>query len=138
VGRATPQGLGPLRGLDNVHVYDPVPFETAPEVVRACDVGIIPYRVGGLIDYVHPKKCFEYLAAGLPVVATGLPALRGLRPWVRVGDGPDGFTTAVGRALRCAGCAAAVWFGGQLAAANSWDARGRQLLAELEALGGPR
>ena len=75
VGPATPAGRLPLAGLPNVHLAGPVPYKDAPAFVRGLDVGLIPYRVGGRVDYVHPKKCYEYLATGIPVVATPLPAL---------------------------------------------------------------
>jgi glycosyltransferase involved in cell wall biosynthesis len=133
-GPATPAGRLPLEGLANVHLAGPVPYEDAPALVRGFDVGLIPYRRGGRVDYVHPKKCYEYLAAGLPVVATPLPALMALDAPVRLADGPDDFGKAITAALAEAGDSAAVGLRRATAVANSWHARGvrlRALLAEL-------
>jgi hypothetical protein len=41
-------------------------------------VGLIPYAINGYTRGVAPLKCFEYLAAGLAVVSTDVPAMVGL------------------------------------------------------------
>jgi glycosyltransferase involved in cell wall biosynthesis len=135
VGPATQAGLAPLRGLSNVHIKDAVPYAKAPDLVRGFDVGIIPYRVGGLIDYVHPKKFFEYLCAGKPVVATALPALVALGAAVRTATGPEEFAAAVHSAL-CEPQIAAARFRA-VAVANSWQVRGAILRSLLAGLGEP-
>jgi glycosyltransferase involved in cell wall biosynthesis len=47
-------------------------------VLRAADAAIIPYAANELTRSIFPMKVYEYLAAGLPVVATPLPALAGV------------------------------------------------------------
>ena len=39
------------------------------------DIGIIPYKINNFTDSVYPCKLNEYLALGLPVVATNLKEL---------------------------------------------------------------
>lgn len=136
IGPATPAGRRPLAGLPNVHLFPPIPYAKAPAAVRSFDVGVIPYRVGELVDYVHPKKCYEYLAAGKPVVATPLPALRRLPAPIRIGAGPAGFAAAIDDALRSAGDPAELAQRFAAGAANTWAARGAAvapLLAEVQA-----
>ena len=128
-------GRRPLRGLANVHLGGPVPYADAPAVVRGFDVGLIPYRLGGLIDYVHPKKCYEYLAAGRPVVATPLPSLVAMGAPIRLASGPAAFAAAVAAALAEPDDAAAIGGRRAVALANSWRQRGAQLHALLGALG---
>ena len=77
-----PTGLGDpgtdvsgLLGEPNVHLVGPRSQEELPAVLRSCDAGIIPYHVNELTTSVFPMKVYEYLAAGLPVVTTPLPAL---------------------------------------------------------------
>jgi glycosyltransferase involved in cell wall biosynthesis len=135
-GPATPAGRLPLAGLPNVHLAGPVPYQDAPALVRGFDVGLIPYRRGGRVDYVHPKKCYEYLAAGLPVVATPLPALMSLDTSVRLAAGPKDFGEAIAAALDEAGDPAAASRRREVALANSWTARGSQLRALLAGLPG--
>ncbi|MFI6762310.1 glycosyltransferase [Micromonospora sp. NPDC050417] len=139
VGPSTPAGRAPLERLANVLLVDAVPFAETPAILRACDVTMIPYRVNGLIDYVHPKKCYEYLALGKPVVATPLPALRELRELrgaVRLAGDAAEFTAAVEQALRTADQPAEVAERRAMAVRNAWSVRGalvRELLAGIGA-----
>ena len=88
---------------------------------------VFAYRVGGLIDYVHPKKCYEYLALGKPVVATPLPALKRLDGPVHLGAGPTAFVAAVEEALGSSRCPDASARRRAAALRNSWSVRGDQL-----------
>nr|WP_240955855.1 glycosyltransferase [Micromonospora sp. HNM0581] len=127
VGPHTRAGRAPLAGLANVLLTGPVPYADLPATLRACDVTIIPYRVGGRIDYVHPKKCYEYLALGKPVVATPLPALTRLADVVHLADGVDTFTTAIATALADTAASEQATRRRAVATANSWAARGDEL-----------
>ncbi|MFY1698041.1 MULTISPECIES: glycosyltransferase [unclassified Solwaraspora] len=135
-GPVTDGGRSPLDGLRNVVLTGPVAFAEVPGILRGCDVTIIPYRIGGLIDYVHPKKCFEYLAVGKPVVATPLPALREIDAPIQLATGPQRFVAAIEEALRTAHCPTEVARRRAVAASNSWAARGAQLRTLLTDLAG--
>lgn len=135
-GPTTPAGRLPLAGLRNVHLAGPVPYDEAPAFVRGFDVGLIPYRVGGRVDYVHPKKCYEYLATGVPVVATPLPALLTLDAPIRLASDPEEFGDAITAALDEAGDPAAARRWRAVALANTWQTRGVQLRALLAELPG--
>lgn len=134
VGPSTAAGRAPLAGLANVRLYDLVEFAQVPAILRACDVCLIPYRIGGLIDYVQPKKCYEYLALGKPVVATPLPALAHLDGPVHLGGDPESFVAAVEEALRSSACPDAATLRRAAALRNSWSARGDQLRDLLDGL----
>lgn len=63
---------------------------TAPDYIAAFDVGLIPYRLTNFNLGSNPVKAYDYLAAGVPVVATDLPALAPLEPHViRAADTRD-------------------------------------------------
>jgi glycosyltransferase involved in cell wall biosynthesis len=68
-----------LRNVPNVHLLGRRDYDRLPEVLRGADAAIIPYAVNELTRSVFPMKVYEYLAAGLPVVSTPLPALAGLQ-----------------------------------------------------------
>ena len=64
-----------LRTLPNVHLLGGRRYEQLPSVLRGADAAIIPYLTGGAMRSVFPMKVYEYLAAGVPVVSSPLPAL---------------------------------------------------------------
>ena len=59
----------------NLHLLGGRPYEALPRVLRGADAAIIPYAINQLTRSIFPMKVYEYLAAGLPVVTTPLPAL---------------------------------------------------------------
>ena len=59
----------------NIHLLGPRTYDGLPDVLRGADAGLIPYARNALTESIFPMKVYEYLAAGLPVVATPLPAL---------------------------------------------------------------
>lgn len=120
-----------LQSLPNIHLLGPVSYEDLPGVLNGFDVCLIPYRVGDRIDYVQPKKLFEYLAAGKPVVATPLPALRRLKAPHRLARTAEEFGTAIAAALDDRGEEASRARRAS-ALAHTWELRGRQLRELLD------
>lgn len=57
----------------NIKILGYLPYEDLPRLLAECTVGMIPFVGGVLARSVSPVKLFEYLAAGLPVVATPMP-----------------------------------------------------------------
>lgn len=135
VGPVRPAADRDLRGLANVHLLGPVAYEELPALVRGFDVCLIPYRTDGLASYAHPKKFFEYLATGKPVVATPLSALTDLDAPYFAAATPEEFVAAVEAALLEGDSPELMARRRACANANSWQARGaelRELLASLE------
>jgi len=64
-----------LRSLRNVHYVGPRPYAQVPSVLRQMDVGLIPFLDNTFTRAINPLKLYEYLAVGLPTVATQLPEL---------------------------------------------------------------
>jgi glycosyltransferase involved in cell wall biosynthesis len=134
-----PVGLGDphtdvsaLAAEPNVHLLGRRDYAQLPAVLRGADVGLIPYVRSPLTDSIFPMKVYEYLAAGLPVVATALPALSGLAEVQTAADAAS-FTGLIEQALagedpqrRAARSRAA--------AGHSWDARIVEIAEAIEAL----
>jgi glycosyltransferase involved in cell wall biosynthesis len=88
-----PVGLGDprtdvsvLRAVPNIHLLGPRPYQLLPDVLRGADAALVPYALNALTASVFPMKVYEYIAAGLVVVSTPLPALRGLAGVTIAGD----------------------------------------------------
>ena len=70
-------------------------FEELPGYLRCMDVGLTPYADIPFNRASFPLKTLEYLAAGLPVVSTDLPATRWLNTdLVRIATGAIDFAAA--------------------------------------------
>jgi glycosyltransferase involved in cell wall biosynthesis len=123
-----------LRRAANVHLLGPRSYAQLPGVLRGADAGLIPYALNELTRSIFPMKVYEYLAAGLPTVATPLPALAEVAEVATAPDA-DGIVRLLERALaedtperRAARSRAA--------AAHSWEARLREIALAIEALEG--
>lgn len=94
LGRAA----GPLP--EGVLHFPEVAYEDLPAWLAAADVLLLPYGRSAWTDSLSPLKLPEMLASGTPVAATRLPDVARVGgEAVFLGDGPDGFRTAVSRAL---------------------------------------
>jgi glycosyltransferase involved in cell wall biosynthesis len=67
-----------LSAAPNVTVHGPVGRRTVVSVLRNAQIGLLAHRRTPLTEAMSPLKVYEYLAAGLPVLATDLPPVRGL------------------------------------------------------------
>ncbi len=87
-----------LPARPNVHVLGWRPFGALPAYLRHADVGIIPFNRTGhpdLVNAIHPLKLYEYLASGLPVVASRWDELERLQSPAVLVDGPEDFRQGI-------------------------------------------
>lgn len=119
--------LRPLADLPNLHHFGRRPYEELPSWCKGFDVALLPFRENELAASSNPLKVREYLAAGLPVVATPVPEV------VRLGlcgiaSGPTAFADAVAEALVEPGPSVAR---SASVAAESWEARVEEIRAAV-------
>ncbi len=91
--------LDALRTAPNVEVQRALGRSEYAGLLRTADVGLIPHVRSKLTATVEPQKVYEYLAGGLPVVATDLPPIRGIDRRVRLVPEVGAFSREVGYAL---------------------------------------
>jgi glycosyltransferase involved in cell wall biosynthesis len=115
----------------NVHLLGPRPYTALPAYVQAFDAGIIPYVENDWTRAVDPLKLLEYLAAGIPVVASPLPEVEKYRHLVRLARLGDEFVAATMEAIGGT-TAEAREHGRRVAEANTWERRGERFLEILD------
>jgi glycosyltransferase involved in cell wall biosynthesis len=122
-----PDHLAPLRAAPNVEIRPPLERSELIELVRGADLGLLVHRELPLTRAMSPLKLYEYLAAGLPVVATDLPPVRGVHRSVELVDPLGGDYP---RAVRAALARGRVGESERLAfiERSSWRARHDELL----------
>lgn len=69
-----------------VYFHSAVPQNELLTLTAAADAGVIPYQATCLNNhYCTPNKLFEFIAAGLPILATDLPEIRRLLEGQQIG-----------------------------------------------------
>jgi len=80
---------------DSVRFHGFLPYASALELVAKAEIGLIPHMAYESWNTTIPNKLFDYMAAGLAVVASdALPTVRVLKEtgsgvWFRSGDAED-------------------------------------------------
>jgi len=120
-----------LRRWPNIHLLGEKKRPDLPGYLKGLAVALIPYVRGELTRNIFPLKLFEYLAAGLPVVAGGLPELRRYAGVIELAESSEDYPALVRKAIAEDGPekrAARV----ALAEENTWDHRVEEISALVE------
>jgi glycosyltransferase involved in cell wall biosynthesis len=123
-----------LVDLKNVLFVGRVPFEELATLIRHCDLGLIPFRLGPVAADATPSKLYQYLAGGLPVLCTPFLDREVFAGHVTIASNdPEGFGAAIDELLRTDSLAAR---GKRQAFAreHTWTARFDAIERELERL----
>lgn len=89
-----------LEKYENFVFLGPRKFEELPAYLKAFSCGIIPFRKTGVTRSIYPLKVNEYLAAGLPVVATPFsPDIMAFGSDIELAEGGETFAGAIEKAL---------------------------------------
>jgi teichuronic acid biosynthesis glycosyltransferase TuaH len=138
VGPTTQSGapwLDALAQRPNVSWVGGQPFADLPGFLAHADVGLVPYADSAFNRASFPLKTLEYLSAGLPVVATGLPGTRWLgadAELITIADDPAAFAAGVMAAIQAPLTPAAREQRRAFARAHSYDRRAIDLLSAID------
>lgn len=92
--------LEPLRGMANVHILGRRPYAQVPAYLKHASVGLIPFKPSRLVRAVNPIKLYEYMACGLPVVATAWEELEHVDSPARLCRSTDEFRRGIAAAVQ--------------------------------------
>lgn len=116
-----------IRRLPNVRFTGSVKYGSLPAIVAGADALILPYEVNSFTATISPLKLSEYLATGLPVIATPLLDVVRREAPVSVASDAAGWVSLLHRALGTDQNAARR-SARSLLSADSWEARAAEFL----------
>jgi glycosyltransferase involved in cell wall biosynthesis len=125
-----PQVAKVLDSFANLFFIDEIAYEQVPALINSFDVGLLPYF--SLAKKRFPLKLFEYLACGKPVVASGLEELAPYHPQVLVSRSHGEFARHLEKALQFSKDMEFAAQARQMAAANDWQYKIRELHKIIE------
>lgn len=100
VGEGDPDtNVAVLQQLKNVYFLGPRAYGQLPNYLKGLDVCLIPAHVNDYTKAMFPMKFFEYLAAGKPIVATDIPAIKEYADVYFLAKGLDDFAVQIEQAI---------------------------------------
>lgn len=120
-----------LLAMPNVHYLGLADISQVPHYLKGFHVGLMPYIQDCHADNISPLKLYDYLAAGLPIASTDIPAAREFGSYVHLADNPQGFAQAVRTALSDT-TPESRQVRRNVAAQHTWEARAEQLSDLIE------
>lgn len=126
-----------IEGLKNVHLLGHRPYQRLPEYLRGFDVALLPFINNELTVNANPLKLREYMAAGLPVVASPLPEVVRYAGVVSLATTAEEYEKAISELLDRGDVGPSRVRSGAVAS-ESWEAKAEQienLLAEMDVAG---
>lgn len=119
-----------FKSVPNIHYLGSRPYKELASYVKYFDVGMIPFEVRQVTHSANPIKMYEYLAAGVPLVATPIRECVKLSPIVRIGKNSSEFISQIKEAIQAKKQEQQQYL--KIAYENSWTARVHHALEVLE------
>ncbi len=123
-----------LSGSPNLRLIGEVPYADLPFYLHGFSVCLLPFHRIELTLATNPVKVYEYLAAGLPVVATALPEMSQFGDLVRIASDREGWLQAVSSALHESADDPIRDQRRAFAASQTWDMRAEALTTAVAAV----
>ncbi len=98
LGKST-MDLAALSKYPNIHLLGRKPYADLPQYCKGFDVALIPFPITEVTLNANPLKAREYLAAGIPTVATRIPEVEVLGDRCLVGVDHADFCNKITEAL---------------------------------------
>lgn len=123
-----------VQGLPNVHLLGHKDYRELPRYCKAFSVAILPFVVNEHTLNANPLELREYLAAGLPVVASAVPEATRLEGLVEIARGLEDFLQRLDR-LVAFGRTGPDLVVSRLMESETWDHKAEELSRIVEKTG---
>lgn len=80
-----------LQHYKNIIFKGDIHYKRLPKEMKCFDIAIIPHKVDQFTNSMNPLKLYEYLAAGKPVVTTGVAGISSISPYVHCASTTEEF-----------------------------------------------
>lgn len=120
-----------FKQYDNVVFSGPVSYRNIPKFYNTFDVGLIPYRQTNFIKSTNSMKYYEYLASGLPVVATWSGGIEDFKDVIFISHDHRDFLDNIDKALLERGAEKEA-IRRDFVKDMTWKARANRILEDIE------
>lgn len=124
-----------VKDIPNVHFLGAKKYPELVNYVKNFDAGIIPFQVRDMTNSANPIKMYEYLAAGIPVVATPIRECAALAPYIRTAGTGKESVIKIEEAIKASKGEKQDYI--KLATENSWTRRVEKIVSILKPITGP-
>jgi len=106
IGWVTPypscaKAIRTIQEMPNTYFLGRQEFANLPSFLKGFDAAIMPYQTTGAGPTVNPDKMYQYMAAGVPIVATPTPEIAQFSNVIEVASSIEDFIRALERCLYC-------------------------------------
>ena len=126
--------ISKLLCFDNVTHHQAVDHKNLASFSQHWQASILPFKDNGQIQSCDPLKLKEYLAAGVPIVATDFPAVRRFQDAVLISNSAEGFLNRLDIAVAINHFPKIAWksHSSALVRHHSWDHKAQFVLSECK------
>lgn len=126
--------ISKLLCLNNVTHHQAIDHKKLAGFSQHWQASILPFKDNGQIQSCDPLKLKEYLAAGVPIVATDFPAVRRFQDAVLISNSEEGFLNRLDIAVAINHFPQIAWksHSSDLVKRHSWDHKAKFVLSECK------